>query len=68
MRNFMNVRNIISYFSVFTLLVTILDIVLTLLVYYLMPTKLETFLDMRWTISIGFVGFGIATNKITIDF
>ena len=67
MRNFMVTRNIISYISVFTLLVAMINIVLSLLVYFFLPFLSEGFLNVRWEISIAIVCMSIVNNRIVIN-
>ena len=67
MRNFMVTRNIISDISVFTLLVAMINIVLSLLVYFFLPFLSEGFLNVRWEISIAIVCMSIVNNRIVIN-
>lgn len=68
MRNFMLVRNIVSYIGVFTLIVAMVNIALSLLVYFIFPSLIDEFWDLRWGISVGIVLFGLMTEKIKIGF
>ena len=42
----------ISTISIFILLVALVNVALSLFVYYLLPLKLDMFLQIRWPISI----------------
>lgn len=61
------IRDIISYFSVFTLLVAVLNIILSVIVYYCANSYAYKFKKYRWYISFVIILIFIARRNIVIN-
>lgn len=61
------IREIISYISVFALLVSLLNLVLSLIVYYGLHDFVDRFLMVRWPISILIILVLVLKGKIVIN-
>lgn len=61
------IREIISYISVFTLLVSLLNLVLSLIVYYGLYDYISEFKRVRWYISFVIILILVVRKNIIIN-
>ena len=61
------IRKIISYISVFALLVSLLNLILSLIVYYGLNELADKFLMIRWPISALIILVLLLKGKIIIN-
>lgn len=61
------IREIISYISVFTLLVSLLNLVLSLIVYYGLHDYINEFKRVRWYISFIIILILVVRKNIVIN-
>lgn len=61
------IREIISYISVFALLVSLLNLILSLIVYYGLYEFADEFLKIRWPVSIVIILILLLNGKIVIN-
>ena len=61
------IREIISYISVFTLLVSLLNLVLSLIVYYGLYDYINEFKRVRWYISFVIILILVVRKNIIIN-
>lgn len=60
-------RNIISFISVFMLFASLINIVLSVFVYYAFHDYCYEFIFIRWPMSAGIVIWLLCTEKLTIN-
>ena len=61
------IASIISYISVFSLLVSLVNIILSLIVFYVFNDYCDIFRVIRWPVSTGIIFLSVICRKIIIN-